>query len=143
MAGFPNMPIPEHPLVKCLGVVDEPVREALLAKARLLLVPSPYESLSMVLLEAWNQGLPALVNGRCAVLHGQVLRANGGLSYRYASDFAASLAYLLAHPDVAKQLGRQGLAYIEQEYRWPRVMRKVEDFLEENVARPATARRAD
>ena len=102
MAGFPNMPIPEHPLIKCLGVVDEPVREALLAKARLLLVPSPYESLSMVLLEAWNQGLPALVNGRCAVLHGQVLRANGGLSYRYASDFAASLAYLLAHPDVAK-----------------------------------------
>ena len=119
------------------------MREALLAKARLLLVPSPYESLSMVLLEAWNQGLPALVNGRCAVLHGQVLRANGGLSYRYASDFAASLAYLLAHPDVAKQLGRQGLAYIEQEYRWPHVMRKVEDFLEENVARPATARRAD
>src|SRR5687768_15086347 len=117
MAGFPNMPIPEHPLIKCLGVVDEPVRQALLAKARLLLVPSPYESLSMVLLEAWNQGLPALVNGRCAVLHGQVLRANGGLSYRYAGDFAASLAYLLAHPDVAEQLGRQGLAYVEQEYR--------------------------
>ena len=117
------------------------MREALLAKARLLLVPSPYESLSMVLLEAWNQGLPALVNGRCAVLHGQVLRANGGLSYRYASDFAASLAYLLAHPDVAERLGRQGLAYIEQEYRWPHVMRKVEDFLRENVAGPAAAPR--
>jgi glycosyltransferase involved in cell wall biosynthesis len=142
MAGFPNMPIPEHPLVKCLGVVDEPVREALLANARLLLVPSPYESLSMVLLEAWNQGLPALVNGRCAVLHGQIVRANGGLSYRYAGDFAASLAYLLAHPDVARQLGRQGLAYVEQEYRWPRVMQKVEDFLRENAARPAAARRA-
>jgi glycosyltransferase involved in cell wall biosynthesis len=134
MAGFPNMPIPEHPLIKCLGVVDEPVREALLAKARLLLVPSPYESLSMVLLEAWNQGLPALVNGRCAVLHGQVVRANGGLSYRYASDFAASLAYLLGNPDVTRQLGRQGLAYIEQEYRWPHVMRKVETFLRENAA---------
>ena len=135
MAGFPNMPIPEHPLIKCLGVVDEPVREALLAKARLLLVPSPYESLSMVLLEAWNQGLPALVNGRCAVLHGQVLRANGGLSYRYASDFAASLAYLLANPDVTRRLGRQGLAYIEQEYRWPHVMRKVEAFIRDSTTR--------
>jgi glycosyltransferase involved in cell wall biosynthesis len=69
------------------------------------------------------------VNGRCAVLHGQVIRANGGLSYRYASDFEASLTYLLTHPDVARRLGRQGLAYIEQEYRWPRVMRKVEEFL--------------
>jgi hypothetical protein len=83
----------------------------------------------MVLLEGWNQGLPALVNGRCAVLHGQVVRADGGLSYRYASEFAASLTYLLTHPDVARRLGRQGLAYVEQEYRWPHVMQKVEAFL--------------
>jgi hypothetical protein len=33
-----------------------------------------------------------------------VVRANGGLSYRYASEFAASLAYLLSHPDVARRL---------------------------------------
>ena len=139
MAGFPNMPIPSHPSIRCLGVVDDAMRETLLARARLLVVPSPFESLSMVLLEAWNQGLPALVNGRCAVLHGQVVRANGGLSYRYASEFTASLTYLLTHPDVARQLGRQGLAYIEQEYRWPQVMRKVEDFLRESVARSMTA----
>jgi glycosyltransferase involved in cell wall biosynthesis len=133
MAGFPNMPIPPHPSIRCLGVVDDAMRETLLAKARLLVVPSPFESLSMVLLEAWNQGLPALVNGRCAVLHGQVVRANGGLSYRYASEFAASLTYLLTHPDVARQLGQQGLAYIDQEYRWPHVMQKVEEFLSANI----------
>ena len=142
MAGFANMPIPSHPSIKSLGVVDDRLREALLARARLLVVPSPFESLSMVLLEAWNQGLPALVNGRCAVLHGQVVRANGGLSYRYASEFGASLTYLLTHQDVARRLGRQGQAYIEREYRWPHVMQKVEDFLRENVARPVTARRA-
>ncbi len=135
MAGFPNMPIPSHPSIRCLGVVDDAMRETLLAKARLLVVPSPFESLSMVLLEAWNQGLPVLVNGRCAVLQGQVVRANGGLSYRYASEFGASLTYLLTHPDVARRLGQQGLAYVDQEYRWPRVMQKVEDFLRDNVAR--------
>jgi glycosyltransferase involved in cell wall biosynthesis len=129
MAGFPNMPIPSHPSIKCLGVVDDAMRETLLARARLLVVPSPFESLSMVLLEGWNQGLPALVNGRCAVLQGQVVRANGGLSYRYASEFAASLTYLLSHPDVARRLGRQGLAYVDQEYRWPHVMQKIEAFL--------------
>jgi glycosyltransferase involved in cell wall biosynthesis len=133
MAGFANMPIPSHPSIKCLGVVDDAMRETLLAKARLLVVPSPFESLSMILLEAWNQGLPALVNGRCAVLHGQVVRANGGLSYRYASEFAASLTYLLTHPDVARRLGRQGLAYVEQEYRWPHVTQKVEDFLSASI----------
>jgi glycosyltransferase involved in cell wall biosynthesis len=140
MAGFANMPIPPHPSIRVLGVVDDPLRDALLAKARLLLVPSPFESLSMVLLEAWNQGLPALVNGRCAVLHGQVIRANGGLSYRYASDFAASLDYLLRNPAVARQLGRQGRAYLDREYRWPHVMAKVEDFLNASVARAAVRR---
>jgi glycosyltransferase involved in cell wall biosynthesis len=140
MAGFPNMPIPPHRSIRCLGVVDEPLRETLLANARLLVVPSPFESLSMVLLEAWNQRLPALVNGRCAVLHGQVVRANGGLSYRHATEFAASLGYLLNHPDVARQLGRQGQAYIEQEYRWPKVMEKIETFLEQSLDRGLSAR---
>jgi glycosyltransferase involved in cell wall biosynthesis len=140
MAGFANMPIPSHPSIRCLGVVDDPLRETLLAKARLLVVPSPFESLSLVLLEAWNQRLPALVNGRCAVLHGQVVRANGGLSYRYAGDFAASLGYLLNHPEVARQLGRQGYAYVDQEYRWPLVMEKIESFLEQSLGRPLSAR---
>jgi len=48
------------------------VRDALLSRARALVMPSPFESLSMVLLEAWNRGLPALVNARCKVLRGQV-----------------------------------------------------------------------
>jgi len=142
MAGFANLPIPSHPRITHLGVVDDAQRIALLAGAKLLVVPSPFESLSMVLLEAWNQGLPALVNGRCAVLHGQVLRANGGLSYRYAGDFAASLAYLLTHAETARQLGRQGQAYVEREYRWPYVIRKVEDFLQASMDDSATAPRA-
>ena len=61
-----------------LGFVDDPVREALLASASLLVVPSRFESLSLVLLEGWNHGLAALVNGHCSVLKGQALRANGG-----------------------------------------------------------------
>ena len=48
------------------------------------------------------------------------------------SEFAASLTYLLSRPDVARRLGRQGLAYVDQEYRWPHVMRKVEEFLSES-----------
>jgi hypothetical protein len=35
----------------------------------------------MALLEAWKMERPALVNGRCAVMRGQVQRARGGLYY--------------------------------------------------------------
>jgi glycosyltransferase involved in cell wall biosynthesis len=129
MAGPSSMPIPEHPLIRPLGYVDEVVREALLAKARALIVPSPFESLSMVLLEAWNHGLPALVNARCKVLRGQVERAGGGLYYGNTVEFIAALDYLLDHPDAARQLGRQGLAYVDREYRWPTVTNKIEALL--------------
>ena len=78
------------------------VREALLARARVLMMPSPYESLSMVVLEAWNHGVPALVNARCAVLRGQVRRADGGLYYRTSAEFVAALDCLLERPDEAR-----------------------------------------
>ena len=129
MAGPASMPIPDHPRIRPLGFVDEAVREALLRRARALIMPSPYESLSMVLLEAWNHGLPALVNARCKVLRGQVERADGGLYYANAIEFIAGLDYLLDHPEAARQLGRQGLAYVDREYRWPIVMEKIDALL--------------
>jgi glycosyltransferase involved in cell wall biosynthesis len=129
MAGPASMPIPHHPAIRALGFVEDGARDALLSRARALMMPSPFESLSMVLLEAWNRGLPALVNARCKVLRGQVERADGGLYYGNAVEFIAALDYLLDHPDAARRLGRQGLAYVDREYRWPTVMDKVERLL--------------
>ncbi len=130
MAGPASMPIPEHPLDPGRwGSSDDAVREALLTQARALVMPSPFESLSMVLLEAWNRGLPALVNARCKVLRGQVQRADGGLYYGNTTEFIAALDYLLDQPDAARTLGQQGLAYVDREYRWPVVMAKIERLL--------------
>ena len=116
-------------MLKPLGYVGEEVREALLSNATALFVPSPYESLSIVLLEAWNHGVPALVNGWCDVLKGQALRSDGALYYRNFGEFASGLDYLLTHPAEARALGRQGREYVDREYRWPSVMTKIEEFL--------------
>jgi glycosyltransferase involved in cell wall biosynthesis len=126
LAGPANMPVPAHPSIRHLGYVTDATRDALLAHARVLVIPSPYESLSMVLLEAWNYGVPALVNARCDVLKGQVTRAGGGLYYRNAAEFEEALEYLRANCQVAEELGSQGRAYVDREYRWPRVMEKIE-----------------
>jgi glycosyltransferase involved in cell wall biosynthesis len=131
LAGPANMPLPESPSIRALGYVDDRLREALLAHASLLVVPSPYESLSMVLLEAWNHGVPVLVNARCAVTRGQTSRADGGLYYRNAAEFDAALEYLLTRGDVARTLGAQGRAYVDREYRWQTVMKKIEQLLEQ------------
>jgi glycosyltransferase involved in cell wall biosynthesis len=131
LAGPATLRIPTHPQIRALGYVSDEVREALLQRACVLVVPSPYESLSMVLLEAWNRGTPALVNAQCSVLEGQVRRANGGLHYRSPEEFALALDRLLTDEPTRTAFGRQGLAYVEREYRWPTVVSKVERLLDE------------
>jgi glycosyltransferase involved in cell wall biosynthesis len=144
LAGPAKMQIPEHPSIRSLGYVSDELRHALLAHARALVVPSRYESLSIVLLEAWNYGTPALVNAACKPLLGQVRRANGGLYYWSFSEFSAAMDYLLSHPTERSTLGAQGLAFVEREYRWPTVLARVEKLLaktraarERAVASPA------
>jgi glycosyltransferase involved in cell wall biosynthesis len=129
LAGPVFMPVPSHPAIVPLGFVDEATRAALLNSALALVVPSPYESLCIALLEGWNHSRPALVNGRCRVLKGQVMRANGGLFYGNATEFATALRELLDRPEMATQIGRQGLEYVNQQYRWPTVMHTLETFL--------------
>ena len=137
LAGPAKMQVPEHPQIRALGYVSDEVRSALLAHARALVVPSWYESLSIVLLEAWNYAVPALVNGRCKVLAGQVTRANGGLYYMFPAEFDEAADYLLTQRDARDAMGRQGLAYIDREYRWPTVIARVESLLEEVQRRGA------
>ena len=131
LAGPTTMPVPRHPRIRALGYVPDALREALLARARALVIPSRYESLSIVLLEGWNHAVPALVNGECAVLDGQVRRANGGLSYRSAAEFKEALEYLATQATARDQFGRQGRSYVDREYRWPTVLARVQAVLEE------------
>jgi glycosyltransferase involved in cell wall biosynthesis len=130
LAGPANMPVPEHPQIRFLGYVGDALREALVSNAAALILPSPLESLSLALLEAWNHGTAALVNGDCEVLRGQAVRADGALYYRNYDEFARGLEHLLRCPESARTLGRQGLAYVDREYRWPKVLDRLEGFLQ-------------
>ena len=134
LAGPAMMQVPSHPKIRALGYVSDNLRESLLAYARALIVPSRYESLSIVLLEAWNHAVPALVNAECAVLAGQVRRANGGLWYRSAAEFRETLDYLVRNRAARDRLGRQGLAYVEREYRWPTVLARVTSVVSAGAA---------
>jgi glycosyltransferase involved in cell wall biosynthesis len=129
LAGPLNLPLPELRGLRALGRVDDAVRDALLAHARALVMPSPFESLSLVVLEAWNHATPVIVNARCDVLFGQVRRANGGLYYRTSEEFAGAVRRLAGDAELARAFGRQGLAYVDREYRWPLVLARIEHIL--------------
>ena len=74
----PMMPIPQHPRIHHLGFLSDEDKFDALAASDLLIMPSYFESLSMVALEAWALGRPVLANGRCDVLKGQCIRSNAG-----------------------------------------------------------------
>src|SRR6185295_4424509 len=137
LAGPAKMQIPAHPRVHAIGRVSDAERDALMQSALALIVPSPFESLSIVLLEGWNRGVPAIVNAGCAVLKGQVRRANGGLYYRSSAEFAEAVETLRASDSARQALGAQGRAYVEREYRWPTVMARVDALLEQVRGRRA------
>lgn len=139
LAGPSTLMVPHHPRIRALGYVPDDVRSSLLSHTRALIVPSPYESLSIVLLEAWNHATPALVNAYCKVLQGQVRRASGGLFYRSSREFQEALSWLLANDTGRRELGEQGLAYVDREYRWPTVLQRVERLLEEVSRRRSAA----
>src|SRR5262249_4540105 len=129
LVGKAVLPIPVHVNVTHLGVLSEAEKLSVIGASRLLVHPSPFESLSMALLEAWKMRRHALVNGRVWVLRGQAQRANAGLYYASYEEFAEALDWLLAHPREADALGEAGRAYYEANYAWPVVMEKYERLL--------------
>jgi len=143
LLGSAVMPVPDHPRIRHLGFVTDDEKFDAIAGASALIMPSPFESLSMVVLEAWAQGRPVLVNGRCEVLLGQCLRANGGLYYQTGAEFSAALQLLLEDTALATRLGRNGQAYCRREYAWPVIERKYRTMLETLSREAQPARRME
>jgi glycosyltransferase involved in cell wall biosynthesis len=130
LIGKPVMPVPNHPAIVQAGFISDAAKVSAMAATRVLLMPSPFESLSLVLLEAWAAGKPVLVNGDCTVLRGQCRRSNGGLWYRSYEEFAACLDRMLVDDNLCAVLGRQGRAHVLEHYTW----RRVESAFMANVA---------
>ena len=128
LAGRSVVPIPEDPHVRHVGFISEREKVAALGQCALLVMPSPFESLSVITLEAWKLGVPVLANARCKVLMGQCLRSNGGLFYHGYSEFAEGLRLLLEQQDLARALGEQGRAYVDREYSWETIDARMEDL---------------
>jgi glycosyltransferase involved in cell wall biosynthesis len=112
------MQIPSHPDIQYLGFRDDEEKFDALDGAELLVMPSFYESLSMVTLEAWALRKPVLANALCDVLKGQCLRSNGGLFYETYPEFREALSLLLSSPGLRRTLGANGRQYFEANYTW-------------------------
>jgi glycosyltransferase involved in cell wall biosynthesis len=138
LIGSSILPVPKHPRIRHLGFLSEEDKYDALAACDLLIMPSQYESLSMVALEAWALGKPVLANGRCDVLRGQVIRSNAGLYFETFEEFAEALYLLEASGPLGGILGRNGREFFKRTYAWPVIERKYLDMFEELKRQPGS-----
>ena len=134
LIGSLTMELPVVPGLRCLGFLPDADKDAAMAAAQVIVCPSPFESLSIVLLEGFAAGVPGLVNARSAVLKDHCLRANGGLFYADGDEFAAALDLLITDDGLRRGMGESGQRYVETQYRWDAVLDRYRALIEAAAA---------
>jgi glycosyltransferase involved in cell wall biosynthesis len=129
LIGHALLKIPSHPRIRHLGFLDDADKFDAVAASDLLIMPSYFESLSMVALEAWALGKPVLANAKCDVLKGQCIRSNAGLYYDGEAEFVETLRAIERNRWIAGSLGRNGRQYFRDHYDWPVIERKYFDLI--------------
>jgi glycosyltransferase involved in cell wall biosynthesis len=129
LMGVKLMQIPEVPWVKFAGLLSERERLQALEAATIVVVPSPYESLSLLALEAMAVGTPVLCNARSEVLVDHCVKSNAGLFYADRDEFIEATNLLLGDERLRRSMGRNGKEYIKRNYRWDVIMAKYDRLI--------------
>jgi glycosyltransferase involved in cell wall biosynthesis len=137
LVGKAIIPVPPHHRIHHLGYLSDEEKFDALAAADLLIMPSYFESLSMVALEAWALGRPVLANGRCDVLKGQCIRSRAGLYYESYPEFAETLYALESNGPLHARLGTNGRDYFQRHYAWPVIEKKYLEMFARLKQEPA------
>ena len=96
LMGVKLMALPEDPSVRFAGLLSDRERVQALEAATVVVCPSPFESLSLLALEALAVGTPILANARSAVLVEHCVRSNAGLYYANRDEFVECLKLLVS-----------------------------------------------
>ena len=133
LVGKPAMKLPPHPRIRSVGFVTDAERDALMTGALALVIPSRYESLSMVLLEAMLLGTPVIANAACEVLADHVRGSGAGTAYRGRRQLVAALQAMASLPPAQRArlgvLGVLGAEYVRRHCDWDHVLQVFDDTL--------------
>ncbi|CAD7808736.1 D-inositol-3-phosphate glycosyltransferase [Chryseobacterium aquaeductus] len=110
------------------GFVDDQLKNTLLKNACALIMPSFYESLSLVTLEAMFSEIPVIVNRNCEVLYAHVEKSDTGKSFKNSSEFSEALHFYLNNKDLLTE-GTKAKNYVLKNYSWNAVINKYDSVI--------------
>jgi glycosyltransferase involved in cell wall biosynthesis len=131
LTGKDEVKIVRHPDIEFWGFVSKEEKFKLMAGASIFVMPSPYESFSIVTLEAMAQRTPVLVNGRCQVLVEHVVLSKGGSIYQDYESFAQALLALMKDPQRLTEMGKLAREYVACKYTFDSVKQRLIEQIEE------------
>jgi glycosyltransferase involved in cell wall biosynthesis len=133
--GADHLGLPHSPDIEFLGFVDEARKLALMAGACAFVLPSLYESFSIVTLEAMAQRTPVLANGGCEVMREHIEQSGGGLYYDSADEMVTLMERLCTlEPADRARIGAAGRDYVLANYSEDRVQKRLAEMVERVVA---------
>lgn len=112
-----------------LGFLDEHERDNAFAAADAYVQPSPYESFSRTIMEAWLAGTLVIANGASEVVRWHCERSGAGLTYDDDLELAQCLAFLAEAPQAAERLASQGRDYVLKHYTQEAVLNSQEETI--------------
>jgi glycosyltransferase involved in cell wall biosynthesis len=107
------------------GFLPEEEKRAAYAEALAIVNPSLLESLSIVLMEAWLEGTPALVAAGSDVLRDHCEASGGGILFDSYESFRDGLDRLLSDEDLRDSAGQAGRHYVLKRYNWDAVTERL------------------
>ena len=117
------------------GAVDEADKWDIMHDALVAVSPSALESFSLVVIEAWVEQLPVLVNGACGPTREHCERSGGGLWFSSYREFEVVLDRLVCDDGLRAEMGRRGRAFVDRHFRWPVLIERYARFLTTVVER--------
>lgn len=129
LAGKEIIKVPKADDIISLGFVSEEDKFNAIAASEFLVLPSRFESLSIVVLEALKLRRPALVTAGCNVLVGHCRRSNAALYYNGYYEFEGCIDYLLSHEDECRAMGENGVKYVDTNYSWKNIVERLNGIM--------------
>lgn len=113
------------------GFVSDEEKMVILQHAKIVVNPSKFESLSLMLLEAMSQGKSVLVNGCCAVLKEHCIKSDhAALYYTSKKSFISKLHLLDNSSELRGQMGRKAQKYVKEYYDWTIILNRLKNQIE-------------
>jgi glycosyltransferase involved in cell wall biosynthesis len=108
--------------VLVVGRRSDEIKWGALRACEFLIAPSPWESFSLVVLEAWLAGRAVVVNGQCEATVEHCRRSGGGLWFSDAVEFDVIVDRLASDGALRDHLAARGEAYARRQFSWPAVV---------------------